>query len=179
MLVGSVLGLTVLSAAGVWVYGVYRMSDPATSVLVGIRIDGSRISVKTPTCPTEKVGTVEVYDSDSEMLLWRADHPKTAEGKHGVVTLWKAGDFFKASPGTQPRTLPTNLDVSVTYAGGEDGTGDVFNLRKVQAAHIPTGQYWTDDGPMTAAQIDAQLNCNKGTSTPTTKPKTDGKEPTG
>lgn len=31
-----------------------------------IRIDGTRISVKAPTCPTDKVGTVEVYDSDSE-----------------------------------------------------------------------------------------------------------------
>lgn len=160
VLLGSVFGLTVLTAAGVWVYGVYSMSDPATSLLVGIRIDGPRISVKAPTCPTDKVGTVEVYDSDSEKLLWRANHPTTPEGEQGAVVLWKADDFREANPETPPKTLPTNLDVSVTYAGGEDGTGDVFNVRKVQAAHVPTGQYWTHDGTKTAAQIDAQLKCH-------------------
>lgn len=53
-----------------------------------------------------------------------------------------------------------NLDISVTFAGVEDGTGDVFNVRKVKAAHVPDGQYWTRDGSRTAAQIDAQLNCH-------------------
>ncbi|MGW7425661.1 WD40 repeat domain-containing protein [Streptomyces sp. NPDC054813] len=124
-----------------------------------MRIDGSRISVKMPTCPTDTVGTVEVYDSDSEKLLWRASGPKTPEGKRGVVTLWNADDFLKASSGTQPKALPANLDISVTFAGTEDGTGDVFNVHKVQAAHVADGQYWTRSGARTAAQIDAQLGC--------------------
>lgn len=157
---GSVLVLAVLVAAGTWVYGAYSMSDPATIILTGIRIDDSRISVKMPTCPTDKVGTVEVYNSDSEKLLWRASGPKTPEGRRGAVTLWKADDFLKASPGTQPRTLPTNLDISVTFPGADDGTGDVFNIRKIKAAHIPDGQYWTRDGARTATQIDAQLKCH-------------------
>ena len=157
---GSICGLAVLTAVGTWVYGVYSMSDPTTTILTGMRIDDSRISVKMPTCPTDEVGTVEVYNSDSEKLLWRASGPKTPEGRHGAVTLWKVDDFLKASPGTQPKTLPNNLDVSVTFAGVEDGTGDVFNIRKVEAAHIPDGQYWTRDGARTAAQIDAQLTCH-------------------
>ncbi|MGW4907736.1 hypothetical protein [Streptomyces sp. NPDC004270] len=160
---GSVLGLAVLAAAGTWVYGVYSMSDPATTILAGIRIDGSRISVKMPTCPTDRVGTVEVYDSDSEKLLWRASGPRTPAGKRGVVTLWNADDFLKASSGTQPETLPANLDISVTFAGSGDGTGDVFNVRKVKAAHVPDGQYWTRGGARTTAQIDAQLGCHSST----------------
>ncbi|MFJ9250605.1 hypothetical protein [Streptomyces sp. NPDC101776] len=136
------------------------MSDPATTILTGMRIDDSRISVKMPTCPTDKVGTVEVYNSDSEKLLWRASGPKTAEGRQGAVTLWMADDFLKASSGTQPRILPANLDISVTFAGADDGTGDVLNIREVKAAHIPDGQYWTRDGARTAAQIDAQLTCH-------------------
>ncbi|MGW5611489.1 hypothetical protein ACWEWI_36580 [Streptomyces sp. NPDC003753] len=159
MLLGSVLGLALLSAVGVWVYGVYSMSDPKSPLLVGIRIDGSRISVKAPTCPTDKVGTVEVYDSDSGKLLWRASGAKTPEGEQGAVTLWKADDFSKAGPETQPKTLPTNLDVSVTYTGTKDGAGDTFNVPKVKSAQISKEQYWTYDGPKTAAQLDAQLKC--------------------
>ena len=160
---GSVCGLAVLAAVGTWVYGVYSMSDPATITLVGVRIDGSRISVKLPTCPTDEVGTVEVYDSDTEKLLWRAKGPKTAEGKRGTITLWKADDFRQAHPAKQPRTLPANLDISVTFAGTEDGTGDVFNVRRVKTAHVSDGQYWTRGGARTAAQIDAQLGCHTST----------------
>jgi hypothetical protein len=157
---GSVLVLAVLAAVGAWVYGAYSMSDPTATILAGIRIDDSRISVKLPTCPTDKVGTVEVYNSDSAKLLWRASGPKTPTGRRGSITLWKADDFHKASPRTQPTTLPANLDVSVIFAGVEDGTGDVFNVPKVKAAHIPDGQYWTRDGARTATQIDAQLKCH-------------------
>src|SRR5947208_9970845 len=121
------------------------MSDPTTAILTGIRFDGSRSSVKMPTCPTDKVGTVEVYDSDSEKLLWRATGPKTPAGKRGAITLWKADDFLKASPGTQPKALSANLDVSVTFAGVDDGTGGTFNIRKAKAAQVPAGQYWTPD----------------------------------
>jgi hypothetical protein len=142
------------------VYGAYSMSDPATTILAGIRIDGSRVSVKMPTCPTDEVGMVEVDDSDSEKLLWRASSPKTSEGKRGVITLWNADDFLKTSSGAHPKTLPANLDISVTFAGVEDGTGDVFNVREVKTAHVPDGQYWTRDGSRTAARIDAQLNCH-------------------
>lgn len=58
------------------------MSDPATTILAGIWIDGSRVSVKMPNCPSDKVEMVEVYDSDSEKLLWGAVHP-CADGGEG------------------------------------------------------------------------------------------------
>ncbi|MEU9413497.1 hypothetical protein AB0E08_48495 [Streptomyces sp. NPDC048281] len=144
-------------------YGAYSMSDPATTIRAGIRIDGSHIVVKMPTCPTDKVRTIEVYDSDSEKLLWRASSPKTSEGKQGVIALWSTDDFLKTTSGTQPKTVPANLDVSVIFAGSGDGTGDVFNIRKAQAAHVPEGQYWTRSGTRTATQIDAQLGCHSNT----------------
>ncbi|MFR9788006.1 hypothetical protein ACL07V_04900 [Streptomyces sp. MB22_4] len=159
MLVGSVFGLALLAAIGVGVYTVRAMSDPETSLLVGIRIDGTRVLVRAPVCPADRVGTVEVYDSDSEKLLWRARRPRTPEGERGAVTLWQADDFLTASPRARPRTLPANLDVSFLYADRDDGLDDVFDLREVRAAHVPADRYWTHDGPMTAAQIDAQLRC--------------------
>jgi hypothetical protein len=161
-LMWSAVGLAVLVACGTWVWGVHRMSDPATSFVVGMRIEGSRVSVKAPTCPTEWVETVEVYDSDSEKLLWRAHGPRTEEGRHGSFTLWKADDFQRPGARKQPGKLPAYLDVSVTFAGGDDGTGDVFDIREVRAAHLTDGQYWTTRGPRTAAQIDAQFSCKTG-----------------
>ncbi|MFJ9348257.1 hypothetical protein [Streptomyces sp. NPDC101237] len=79
VLIGPVLGLAALAAvaSGVWV--VHRMADPATTFLAGVRVDGSRVSVKMPTCRTDEVATVEVYDVDSETPLWRATGPRTPE----------------------------------------------------------------------------------------------------
>ncbi|MFF8989252.1 hypothetical protein ACF09H_04625 [Streptomyces sp. NPDC014983] len=162
VLVGSVFGLAFLAAIGVGVYTVRAMSDPETSLLIGIRIDGTRVSVKAPVCPADRVGTVEVYDSDAEKLLWRARRPRTPEGERGAVTLWQAGDFLAAGPGARPRTLPATLDVSVAYADRDGGADDVFDLREVRAARVPADRYWTHDGPRTDAQIDAQLRCDGG-----------------
>ncbi|QDN82572.1 hypothetical protein FNV64_49955 [Streptomyces sp. S1A1-7] len=105
-------------------------------------------------------GAYSMSDPATTILAGMASSPKTSEGKRGVITLWNADDFLKTSSGAQPKTLPANLDISVTFAGVEDGTGDVFNVRKVKAAHVPNGQYWTRDGSRTAVQIDAQLNCH-------------------
>ncbi|MER5926949.1 hypothetical protein [Streptomyces mirabilis] len=148
VLMGSVLGLAALAAVGTWVYGAYSMSDPATTILAGIRIDGSRVSVKMPNCPSDKVKMVEVYDSDSEKLLWRANSPKTSEGKRGAITLWNADDFLKTSSGAQPKTLPANLDISVTFAGVEDGTGDVFTSARSRQRMSPMGS----TGPATVPE---------------------------
>ncbi|MHC3469422.1 hypothetical protein ACYF6T_11955 [Streptomyces sp. 7R007] len=152
-----------LAAVGTWVSVVYGMSDPATTYVAGIRFDGSSVSVKVPLCPSDRVEAVEVYDSDSEKLLWRASGPKTAEAERGAVTLWKAADFRTSGPAVQPVSLPANLDVSVTFAGTEDGSGDVFDVRKARAAHVADGRYWTRDGLRTAAQIDAQFGCRHDT----------------
>ncbi|MET7476951.1 hypothetical protein ABZT17_21630 [Streptomyces sp. NPDC005648] len=126
-----------------------------------MRIDGSRVSVKFPTCPTDRAETVEVYDGDSEKLPWRAHGPKTPQGERGTVALWKADDFLEATAATQPRGLPRSLDVSVTYAGTDDGTGGVFDVRQVMTAHLGEGRYWTEGCPMTEAEIDAQFGCTQ------------------
>ncbi|MGW9029514.1 hypothetical protein ACWGQ5_36435 [Streptomyces sp. NPDC055722] len=156
---GSVLGLVVLAALGVGEYAVYRMSDPEDALLVGIRIDGARISVKAPVCPADTVKRVDVYDSRSEKPLWRATGPKTTQAKRGAITLWAKDAFLRSAPDAEPRRLPKELDISVEYADGNDGTGNVFNISEVMALAVPEGQYWTYDGPMTARRIDAQLKC--------------------
>jgi hypothetical protein len=162
VLTGSVLGLAVLAAVGTGAWVIYRMSDPATAFLAGIRVDGSRVSVKMPACRTDAVESVEVHDFDSEALLWRATGPKTPEARRGVIALWNADDFREATSGSRPGTLPANLDVSVTFAGTGDGTGDVFDVHRARTAHLSDGQYWTRDGARTAAQIDAQFGCHDG-----------------
>ncbi|MEU9976742.1 hypothetical protein [Streptomyces sp. NPDC051014] len=162
VLAGSVLGLAFLATVGTGAWVIHRMSDPATAFLAGIRVDGSRVSVKMPACRTDEVESVEVHDFDSEALLWRATGPKTPEGRRGLIALWNADGFREATPGTRPGTLPANLDVSVTFAGTGDGTGDVFDVRRARTAHLPDGQYWTRDGARTAAQIDAQFRCHRG-----------------
>ncbi|MGW4278130.1 hypothetical protein ACWEGQ_38765 [Streptomyces seoulensis] len=161
-LAGAALALAFLGVVGAvsaWAYFIYRMSDPATVLAIGVRVDGSRVSVKFPTCPFEEVRTVEVYDRDSEKLLWKATGPRTAEGRHGTVTLWRAADFSTAAPRPVPATRPEHLDVVSTYAGTDGGTGGIVDVSEVASAHVPEGTYWTDSGPRTAAQLDAQLTC--------------------
>ncbi|MFD4761542.1 hypothetical protein ACFWOJ_22490 [Streptomyces sp. NPDC058439] len=160
VLAGSILTLgLLLTGVSLWLYGVHRMSDPAEPLLVGIRIDGSRISVKAPTCPSDKVGAIEVYDSETEQRLWRARAPKTPEGRRGAVTLWDNEAFLKPDKEEQPADVPNNLDISFEYAGLDDGAGDVFSMSDVKAAQPPKDQYWTHEGPMTARAIDRQLTC--------------------
>ncbi|MFE7134422.1 hypothetical protein ACFVIM_26545 [Streptomyces sp. NPDC057638] len=164
VLLGSVLAVGLLAVVGAWVYGVYAMSAPERGLLVGLRIDGSRVTVKAPTCPTDTVGTVEVFDSETTEPLWRASDPTTQAGKRGELTLWDAAGFARPGPQPQPARLPDRLDVAVEYGvgehgGGPDGSGDVFDTAEAAAAGLPEGQYWTDDGPMTAAAIDGQLRC--------------------
>ncbi|MER8029882.1 hypothetical protein ABTZ78_13070 [Streptomyces bauhiniae] len=135
-LLASMIALALLSVAGAWVYGVNRMSDPTKSDLVGIRIDGSRVSVKFPTCPTDEVGAVEVHDGDSGEPLWKATGPETAAGRQGAVVLWRGVDFSEADSAPMPKALPPHLDVTSTYAGTDDGTGDLFDVSEVASAHV-------------------------------------------
>ncbi|MEU4270168.1 hypothetical protein [Streptomyces sp. NPDC026092] len=151
--------LAVLTAAGIWVYGVYAMSDPLNPGLVGIRIDGSRVSIKAATCPTEAVDKVQVFDGESEKPVWQARAPKTPEGKRGALTLWAADAYEHPGPVRQSTPLPKLLDVALTMADGEGGGGDMFDTAVVKAAKVPEGQYWTVNGPKTAEAIDGLLMC--------------------
>ncbi|MDT9698292.1 hypothetical protein [Streptomyces sp. P17] len=164
-----VAGGVVLAAGfvmiGVWVYGVYSMSAPDKPVVLGMRIDGGRVSVKGPLCPNEQADRVEVIDATTEKLLWKATGPRTPTGVRGALTLWNAADYRSASESRQPAKLPALLDVSVSDASGS-GPGTVFDTAAVAKAQLPEGMYWTAYGPKTAAQIDAQLLCNGETPRP-------------
>lgn len=74
--------------------------------------------------------------------------------------------LYLLDAGRQPSPLPRALDVLVTFAGSEDGTGGYFDMRRVLAAKLPDGQYWTDDGPMTGEAIDAQWKCGASAHSP-------------
>ncbi|MFF2065141.1 hypothetical protein ACFVWZ_25625 [Streptomyces sp. NPDC058200] len=162
MLLGSVLGLAVLAAAGVWVYGVYSMSDPVPPVL-GARVEGKTIVVKFPVCPKDMISRVEVTDSDDTSenphLVWWASNPTTPSAKKGVVKLWSGDGFERHASEPAQSAIPRNLVVGYVDPSG-DGRDGVFTLRTVSAAKLKAGQYWTHDGTKTAEQIDAQLQCH-------------------
>lgn len=154
----SIAGVALLSGAAVWVYGVYSMSEPIAPSLMGMRIDGDKVTVKVAQCPHERVRRVEVRDSMSEKLIWQADGPLTEEARNGVLTLWNAGDYDKPSPARQPTKLPEQLDVLVDF--GSDGTaGDVFDTAAAKAATLPAGVYWTPNGVRTAQEIGGPVDC--------------------
>ncbi|MFE2289768.1 hypothetical protein [Streptomyces sp. NPDC059452] len=159
------LGALTLAAVGFFVYLIHIMSDPISPALVGMRIDGDRITIKAGQCPEERVRRVEVWDSDTERLLWRGDKPVTDEGKRGLLTLWDGEAYGKSSPAAQPSELPNALDVLVESDpyGGPDG---LFSLTEVRAADLGPGSYWTRDGVKTAAQLDAVLDCGGGDESP-------------
>ncbi|MFI6542132.1 hypothetical protein ACIBO9_02705 [Streptomyces prunicolor] len=162
---GSVFALAVLVAVGTWVYGVYRMSDPVPPVL-GARVEGKTIVVKFPVCPTDVIRRVEVtnFDDDTSAnphILWWAATPTTPSAKKGIARLWSGEGFERHAPEPARSAVPRNLDIGYVDPSG-DGRDGVFTLRTISTARLQAGQYWTDDGPKTAAQIDAQLTCHRG-----------------
>ncbi|WP_238431806.1 hypothetical protein [Streptomyces cavernae] len=173
---GILIAVGALAAIGLWVYGVYSMSAPDKPVVPGARVEGETIVIKFPLCSTDVIRRVEVTDSDDTsnypQIVWWASNPTTPATRRGVVKLWSGDGFERRAPEPAKSAVPRNLVVGYLDPSGH-GRDGVFTLRTISTAKLKPGQYWTDYGPMTAAQIDAQLNCNNGTSTPTPKPKTD------
>ncbi|MEU1028187.1 hypothetical protein ABZ402_05415 [Streptomyces mirabilis] len=137
-------------------------SDPADTTLAGARVEGETIVVKIPLCPSDELRRVEVTDWDkaedtNPPIVWWASGPRTASAKRGVVRLWSAEGFDRHA--ATPAPVPRTLDVAYLDPSGE-GRDYVVSLRAVAAAKLKPGQYWTDDGPRTAAQIDARLDCH-------------------
>ncbi|MFJ5843250.1 hypothetical protein ACIQGO_42155 [Streptomyces shenzhenensis] len=163
VVIGSVLGLAVLAVVGLGAAVVYFMSDPVGPV-VGARVEGDAIVVKFPVCPTDVIRRVEVTDFDDDTaqnprVLWWAADPATPSARNGAVRLWSGEGFeHHASPPARS-AIPRTLDVGYLDSSGAGWDG-VFDLRTLSAAELKPGQYWTDDGPKTAAQIDAQLGCH-------------------
>ncbi|MDV5146475.1 hypothetical protein R1T08_20290 [Streptomyces sp. SBC-4] len=158
-----------LTAAGVlavptgllflWVSVVTGMSDPIGPSLLGLRIDGDTVTVKAAQCPSDRVRQVELRDSDSEKLVWRADGPLTDEARGGLLRLWAAEEYRTSRPATRPAELPDQLDVLVEY-GSEGAAGAVFDLVAVRAAAPPAGSYWTPQGVVTGRELDELIDCD-------------------
>ncbi|MFJ8847439.1 hypothetical protein ACIRFF_31590 [Streptomyces cyaneofuscatus] len=150
--------VVVLMALGFWAFFVHTLSDPGSPGLVGMRIDGDTVTVKAGRCPQDRVRRIEVWDSDTERLLWRGDKPLTEEGRRGVLPLWDGEAYRTSSPAGQPSELPEVLDVTIDH-GPEYGVSEVFDIAEVRAAVLPPGSYWTGDGVRTAEQLDRSLDC--------------------
>nr|WSY53327.1 hypothetical protein OG999_26530 [Streptomyces sp. NBC_00886] len=144
------------------------MSDPAPPAL-GARVEGKTIVVKFPVCPTDVIRRVEVMDfhddkTASPHVLWWVSNPTTSPAKNGVVTFWSGDGFERHARRPAESAIPRDLVVGYLDPTG-DGFDGVFTLRTVSAAKLKPEQYWTQDGPRTAAQIDAQLSCASDAST--------------
>ncbi|MFD8218293.1 hypothetical protein ACFV2U_32430 [Streptomyces sp. NPDC059697] len=140
-------------------------SDPVDTTVVGARGEGETIVVKIPLCPSGELRRVEVTDWDkaedtNPPIVWWASGPRTASAKRGVVRLWSAEGFERHA--AKPVPVPRTLDVAYLDPSGE-GRDYVFSPRTVATAKLKPGQYWTEDGPKTAAQIDARLDCHGST----------------
>ncbi|MFE7548823.1 hypothetical protein [Streptomyces gardneri] len=161
-LVIGLIALAILAApialAFLWIKFLTVMSHPVGPSLLGLRIDGDTVTVKAAQCPSERVRRVELWDSDSEKLVWRAEGPLTEEGRGGLLRLWAAEDYRTSRPATRPAELPKQLDVSVGY-GPEDGAGALFDTAAVRAAALPAGSYWTSDGVRTGRELDELIDC--------------------
>ncbi|MGW7429092.1 hypothetical protein ACWGIN_06030 [Streptomyces sp. NPDC054861] len=155
------VGAVVLAAAGFWFFVAHSMSEQVAPSRVGMRIDGGKVTVRAAQCPHERVLRVEVRDDASERLVWNAEGPRTAQGRGGLLALWKADDYEKPAAGTRPAELPRRLDVLVDYSDG--GIGAVFDTAAVQAARMPAGSYWTPDGVRTAQELDRLVPCDGAT----------------
>ncbi|MEU2239327.1 hypothetical protein ABZ572_07970 [Streptomyces sp. NPDC018338] len=157
-LIALVILAVPVALAFLWITFLNVMSDPLGPSFLGLRIDGDTVTVKAAQCPSDRVRRVELYDGDSEKLVWRADDPLTEEGRGGVLRLWAAEEYRTSRPATRPAELPKQLDVSVGY-GSEDGAGAVFDLAAVRAAAPPAGSYWTPEGIRTGRELDELLGC--------------------
>ncbi|MFE1548662.1 hypothetical protein [Streptomyces sp. NPDC058718] len=168
-LVIGLIALAILGApialAFLWIKFLTVMSHPVGPGLLGLRIDGDTLTVKAAQCPWERVRRVELYDSESEKLVWRADEPLTEEGRGGLLSLWVAEEYRTSRPAARPAELPKQLDVSVGY-GSEDGVGGAFDLAAVRAAAPPAGSYWTPEGIRTGRELDELLDCGGGGTAP-------------
>ncbi|MEU3838836.1 hypothetical protein AB0E88_02165 [Streptomyces sp. NPDC028635] len=136
-------------------------SDPADPPAFGARISGGTITVKAPLCPADRFERIDVSDADdvgseTPKTLWWASGPQTRQAKAGLLHLWSGQGFAHHAPA--PASTPDNLNVGYTDSSG-DGRDDVLPLQEIAKAKLGPGDYWTHDGPKTAAEIDAQLSC--------------------
>lgn len=150
--------LTALAASGCSV-----PSDPADPPVFGARADGSTIVVKIPLCKGDEISRVEVYDFDdvkhtNPHVVWWASEPTSKAARSGAVKLWTGEEFARHSARPEKSSIPPNIGVAYKDPNGS-GRDAEFAISEVESAKLEPGKYWTPDGPMTAEQIDAQLQC--------------------
>ncbi|MFE9013598.1 hypothetical protein [Streptomyces cyaneofuscatus] len=155
--------VVVLLTVGFWAFFVHTLSDPGSPGLVGMRIDGDTVTVKSGQCPQDRVRRVEVWDGDRERLVWRGDRPLTEEGRRGLLPLWDGKAYRASSPAGPPSELPATLDVAVDH-GPVYGVSEVFDIAEVRGAVLPPGSYWTRQGVRTAEQLDGVPDCGNSSS---------------
>ena len=165
---GVLVAVSVLAVIGLWVLRIYSMSDPEAPVF-GARAERGMILVKVPMCPADNPQRLEVQDydaaasSNSPKVIWWASSPWDAAAGQGEVELFSGTGFRRSAPTPAPADTPR--DIEVDYKGPECYRADAFDVKEITSSKLKPGQYWTLQGPMTAAQIDGQLRCGGGRST--------------
>ncbi|WP_424212033.1 hypothetical protein ACN20G_07975 [Streptomyces sp. BI20] len=155
-------------AAVVLAFGMVRaMSDPYGSAApppAGVRVDGDRITVRSPVCAQYPPLRIEVWDRDgsAEDALWQADDPVTAGARTGALPLWTPTAYGTAPSGAAPDPLPEHLRAEVVtyFREKREPLGAVeFSVDEVRAMKLGPDRWWTEAGPVTGAQIDAGRVC--------------------
>lgn len=134
-------------------------SDPK-SPSVGVRVlSTGDLEVKIPICHGTPVSEVDatLYDRIDK----QPENPDWSRGGissgNGIVTLGGS-----SGPGSAKGTLPDVRKFRYLYIGyseGAGGSGAVIDLKAALAAGSTGGRYWTEQGEMTAEQIDSTGNC--------------------
>lgn len=158
--IGLAFGVTALAVVAFEVAlraGVFP-SDPAT-IPVGLRVAGDRITAVVPACPGRGVREVDasLYAADVEgpkTPMWSQD---LVPGSPGPVTV-VLGAPGNGMPGTRARgTLPPvsahRPGLTFGFSTGSGGGSWAFDLDEVTSTRLSPRQFWTVDGPQTAAQI--------------------------
>ncbi|MGW0582116.1 hypothetical protein ACWD25_40715 [Streptomyces sp. NPDC002920] len=140
-------------------------SDPEPPP-VGARMEGDTLVIKFPMCPKDEIQRVEVYDwdddaDDTPRVVWWASDPTSATVReHGVFPLWTGKGFTHHAPRPQASAIPSNIGVDYTSPTGP-GLDAVFTVHEIKTATLKPDEYWTWDGPLTAAQIDDRFGCGE------------------
>ncbi|MFG1809488.1 hypothetical protein [Streptomyces sp. NPDC049040] len=150
--------------AGVLALGGCFMGDPKGPVL-GFRLDHGVVTVAYPLCADSKVLGVDVTeytDSGPYPKVWHGEDPTSEAVERGVFVINSSTSFRTTSPDPS-KPLPDGVFVGATEPGHPTGgRDDYLDLPKLRAFH-PEGpdSYYTSEGPMTRAEINDQLKCNR------------------
>lgn len=137
----------------------------------GFRMEGGKIAVAVPLCPSDAVFGAESYvsvdgegDGDGFRELWSASGPRSPEVGRGVFFVNSDQSFSTVEKPLS--TTPPNrfyVDTREGTEGQVKESGSSFvDLRKLKSAELADDEYMTWSGKvMTRKEINAQRRCNK------------------